>query len=71
LDLSSHGAGVLLPHPLEDHTDFILHIKSTDGDRRYELTCRVVHATCQPLGDWLIGCEFESHLSSEDLDALL
>jgi hypothetical protein len=71
LDLSSHGAGVLLPQPLQPDTLFVLHLKSTAGDRRYELPGRVIHATTQPSGDWLIGCHFADPLTADDLDALL
>jgi hypothetical protein len=71
LDLSTHGAGVLLCQPLQPDTLFVLHIKSAAGDRRYELPGRVVHATTQPSGDWLIGCHFADPLTADDLDALL
>jgi len=71
LDLSKQGAGLLLPQPLQPNTLFVLHLKSTAGDRRYELPGRVVHATTQPNGDWLIGFHFADPLSADDLDALL
>jgi PilZ domain len=71
LDLSANGAGVLLSAPLPLDTLFVLHLKSTDGERRYELPGRVVHATTQTSGDWLIGCRFADPLSADDLDALL
>ncbi len=71
LDLSARGAGLLLSKPLPPQTLCVLHLKSTTGQRRYELPGRVVHATTQPNGDWLIGCEFADALSADDLDALL
>jgi PilZ domain len=71
LDLSANGAGLLLAEPLAPDTLFVLHLKSTNGDRRYELPGRVVHATTQPSGDWLIGCRFADPLTADDLDALL
>jgi PilZ domain len=71
LDLSSHGAGVLLTQPLEAGTLIILHIKNNAGDRNYEFSGRIVHATTQRTGDWLLGCEFIDPLTPDDLDALL
>jgi hypothetical protein len=71
LNLSLHGAGLLLAQPLEAETLFVLHLKSSGGDRWYELPGRVVHAATQVSGDWLVGCEFADPLSADDLDALL
>jgi hypothetical protein len=71
LDLSTGGAGLLLPQPLPPGSLVVLHIKSSTGDRRYELPGRVIHATTQLSGDWLVGCEFADPLADEDLDALL
>jgi hypothetical protein len=71
LDLSAQGAGVLLNQPLPPETFCILLIKTTAGDRRYELLGRVMHATTRPTGDWLIGCQFIDPLTADDLDALL
>jgi hypothetical protein len=71
LDLSKQGAGLLLTQPLTAGTLIVLHLKSTGGDRRYELPGRIVHATTQVAGDWLIGCEFADPLTPDDLEALL
>jgi hypothetical protein len=71
LDLSTRGAGLLMPQPLPPGTLVVLHVKSTVGDRRYEVPGHVVHATTQVSGDWLVGCEFADPLSADDLDALL
>ena len=71
LNLSTHGAGVLMAQPLAAETLFVLHVKSADGQRRYELPGRVVHATTQFSGDWLVGCVFADPLSADDLEALL
>jgi hypothetical protein len=71
LDLSKRGGGLLLTQALAAETLFVLHLKSTDGKRCYELPCRVVHATTQLAGDWLIGCEFADALTEDDLDAML
>lgn len=71
LNLSTRGAGLLLAQALPLETFIVLHVRSTAGDRRYELPGRVIHATTQVGGDWLVGCEFADVLSAEDLDALL
>jgi hypothetical protein len=71
LNLSLDGAGVLLPRPLEPETLFVLHVKNSVGDRVYALAGRVVHATTQLTGDWLIGCIFADPLTADDLEALL
>jgi hypothetical protein len=71
LNLSTRGAGLLLLQPLLLGTLLVLQMKSSAGHRRYELPSRVVHATPQLNGDWLIGCEFADVLSADDLDALL
>jgi hypothetical protein len=70
-NLSTRGAGLLLTQPLEPQTLLVLHLKSTVGNRHYELPGRVVHATLQLEGDWLVGCEFADLLTIDDLDALL
>jgi hypothetical protein len=70
-NLSTRGAGLLLPQPLEPQTLLVLHLKSSAGNRHYELPGRVVHATMQLDGDWLVGCEFADLLTSDDLEALL
>jgi hypothetical protein len=71
LDLSTRGAGLLVVQPLPQGALVVLLVKSTTGDRSYELPGRVVHATTQPNGEWLLGFEFADPLSADDLDALL
>ena len=65
------GAGILLPQPQEAGLFIVLRLKTGSGDKCYEFTGRVVHATTQQGGDWLVGCEFTAPLSADDLDALL
>jgi hypothetical protein len=71
VDLSTRGAGLLLTQPLAADTLLVLSLKSTSGDKGYELAGRVIHSTIQSAGDWLIGCLFADPLTPEDLDALL
>jgi hypothetical protein len=71
LDLSTRGAGMLLPVPLQLDSEFMLQIHSTDGKRRYEVRSRVIHVTPQDDGEWLVGGEFTEAITEDDLDALL
>lgn len=71
LDLSKGGAGLLLPRSLKIGQIITLQIVSpAQGDRR-EFAARIAHATQQRSGEWMIGCEFLSPLSTDQLDDLL
>jgi hypothetical protein len=71
LNLSLSGVGLLLEEPLEAETLIVIHIKSGTTGARFELPARVVHATVQASGEWLVGCELAEKLSQDDLEALL
>jgi hypothetical protein len=71
LNLSTRGAGLLLEHPLGPAVNLVIHLKTGDQDRQYRLPARVIHVTNLVNGDWLVGCEFESPLSQDDLETLL
>jgi hypothetical protein len=71
LDLSLGGVGLLLQRPLENGLTLILHLRSDSRQQTYPLRARVVHASRQPDGDWVVGCEFEEPLTDDVLDALL
>ncbi len=72
LDLSSTGVGLLLARALDAGLEIVIHLKSGDGKTRF-ISCRPVccHATRQPDGDWVVGCEFTTELTADQLDALL
>ena len=72
LDLSLGGVGLLLGRPVEMETRIVVVLKSnTTPKKLYELAARVCHCARQPDGDWVAGCEFETKLTDDVLDALL
>jgi hypothetical protein len=71
LNLSAGGAGLLSDQALEENALLLVQMRSSAGNRFYELPARVVHCTAQINGDWLVGCEFAEKLSPDDLEALL
>jgi PilZ domain len=71
LNLSVSGVGLLLDEPLEPETFMVIHVRSGATGTRFELPARVVHATVQTSGEWLVGCELAEKLSPDDLEALL
>ena len=71
LDLSLGGVGLLLGRPLDMGLTLVVVLKSTADKKTYELPARVCHASRQPDGDWIIGCEFATKLTDDELDALL
>jgi hypothetical protein len=71
LNLSVRGVGLLLDEALQADTPIAVHIKSPTKGTWFELPARVVHATAQASGEWLIGCEFAEKLDQERLEALL
>jgi hypothetical protein len=71
LNLSTTGVGLLLDEPLEADTLLVIHLKSATTGATFQLPARVVHATVQPSGDWLVGCELAEKLSQDDLEVLL
>ncbi|MCI0462436.1 MAG: PilZ domain-containing protein [Gemmataceae bacterium] len=71
LDLSEGGAGLLLGRPLAIGQLVVIRIKCPSSERIYELPGRVAHATREPGGDWVVGCQLLSRLTRDELDSLL
>jgi hypothetical protein len=71
LNLSVNGAGLLLGDPLESGTWLLLELESLARDLTLEISARIVHATRQADGNWLLGCAFANRLSDDELDAVL
>ena len=71
LNLSAQGIGLILTRPVAAGTFVVIHLRSNDPARTYELTAHVVHCTALPHGEWNLGCELVNPLSLEDLDLLL
>jgi hypothetical protein len=70
LDLSLHGAGLLLTRPLTAGLEINI-ILISGQNQSFEMPARICHATQQPDGDWIVGCEFIKQLTDEELDAVL
>jgi hypothetical protein len=70
LNLSGHGAGLLIPNPVEARVEVLIYLKGR-SDKQYQLRARIAHCTRQVSGDWMIGCELLTPLSDDDLDDLL
>ena len=71
LDLSSTGVGLLLARSLDAGLEIAVHLKSALENATFQLSARVCHATQQPDGDWVVGCEFTTGLTADQLDAVL
>lgn len=70
-DISATGIGLLSRAPVPPATFLFVELQSmTDGTAR-RLRARVVHATRQGNGSWLLGCLLTDELSPEELLGLL
>lgn len=70
-DISSQGIGLLLARKLEPGTPLIVQIDGKADGALSGLEARVVHATAQAAGEWLVGCALVRGLSAEELQDLL
>src|SRR4051794_25074885 len=64
LNLSTHGAGLLIPAPLPAQTEIVICMKSASAGRVFQFDARIAHCSRQVGGDWLIGCELLTPLSA-------
>jgi hypothetical protein len=71
LNISATGVGLLLDEPLKPGTVLVISLQSAPGRLSRPLPVRVMHATAQPGGGWLVGCQFVRRLSQQDMAALL
>jgi hypothetical protein len=70
-DLSCGGVGLVLRHRFDRGTMLSVELPSTNQSQFFLLLAAVVHTTPQADGEWLIGCEFATPLSADDLRSLL
>jgi hypothetical protein len=70
-DLSSTGIGLLMKAGIKPGRVLIIHLQSSQGCLSRPVPVRVMHATFQPDGDWLVGCQFLRRLSHQDMLELL
>jgi hypothetical protein len=70
-DVSLGGIGLVLPRSFEPGVILTIDLPRTSPSFSPLLLARVVHATEQAPGEWIVGCEFANQLSPEDLRALV
>jgi hypothetical protein len=70
-DVSATGIGLLVGQPLKPGAVLVLTLQARDEQLSRPLPVRVMHATPQAGGGWLVGCQFVRRLSAGDLQALL
>jgi hypothetical protein len=70
-DMSLLGVGLVLSRRFERGAGLAIDIPETPSAPADTLLVRVVHATAQPDGKWLLGCTFVSPLSEDELERLL
>jgi hypothetical protein len=69
-DISAEGMGLRINRSFERGTLLIVDL-STKAEEQRHLLVRVVHATLERKGHWLIGCAFAEPLSEQQLRAFL
>ena len=69
--VSASGISLLVGARIEPGTDLAIDMKTVDPAISLTLVARVVHATKQEEGSWIVGCKFVSRPSEDDLMALL
>jgi hypothetical protein len=70
-NVSVDGIGLLLDDPLDPDTDLSIELQTLDPGIPLILFARVVHATMQADGSWIVGCKFLTRPTEEHLLALL
>jgi hypothetical protein len=71
LDISLGGVGLLLSRPIDSGSEIVVHLRTSNREEVIQVPARVCHASRQPDGDWIVGCEFHEKLVDEQLDLLL
>jgi hypothetical protein len=69
-DVSRTGIGLLVKETIKAGTVLVIKLQTRDQWLSRPLPVRVMHATLQEDGDWLIGCQFVRALSNQDLHEL-
>jgi hypothetical protein len=70
-NVSTAGIGLVLSAPIDPGTDVVIEMRTMDAETSLVLPARVVHATKQEEGNWIVGCKLVRRLTEEDLLALL
>jgi PilZ domain-containing protein len=69
-DISCSGIGLLLPRRFERGTLLTIELTETTAGQTRLLLVRVVHATPQPEGNWLLGCALTNSLTEDEVQLL-
>jgi hypothetical protein len=70
-DISVSGIGLLLKRRFERGAGLTIELPENGSNTGYTVLAKVIHATAQNGGYWLLGCAFVSELSDEELEGLL
>jgi hypothetical protein len=70
-NISTGGVGLLLNAPIEPGTALAIEMKTMDPATSLTLPARVVHATKQEGGSWIMGCKFLKRPTEKNLLPLL
>jgi hypothetical protein len=70
-DISTTGISMVIKYQIKPGTVLVIRLQSTNRRLSRPLPVRVMHATAQTGGHWLIGCDFVRRLSDNDLEDLL
>jgi hypothetical protein len=70
-DISLGGVALILSSRLKVGARLLIRFHNEPLEIAYDVSARVVHATSQPRGRWVVGCEFARELSPLELDTLL
>jgi hypothetical protein len=70
-DISTHGTALVLGTSIREGTDLVIDLKTRNPGICLTLLARVIHATREEEGTWVIGCEFLTTPTEEQLHALL
>ena len=70
-DISAGGVGLSVLRRFEPGTVLLIELACENEESSYAAPVRVVHATAEGDGRWILGCKFTRKLDEEDLQSLL
>src|SRR5205823_8668652 len=70
-DISTHGLALVLGASVREGTELVVDLKTRNPGICLTLLARVVHTTPEDEGKWIIGCEFITRPTEEQIKALL
>ncbi len=70
-NISTGGIGLILSRTMRPDTLLTIELKSTPESAPLTLSAAVMHCTPDACGTYLVGCQFDTPLSKEQLQAFL